>query len=179
MARRSASNERYGKFTAPGGKTRKSAAAAKPKRANAASPSSSKSSSSKGSGPKKREPMVYHPDTDEYRLWRRIWWACLGVAIVLTTISWFVMRAGTTYQMVGTVLLGAGYAAIAGALFIDFSKLRKLRQQWVASGKAVEAGKAAEQAKDDKAAQKAAQKAARAEESDAASDSGSNDTHTS
>lgn len=156
MARRSATNERYGKHTAPSGKTRKSAAAAKPKRANAGPSSSSKSSKSSASGAKKREPLVYHPDTPEYKKWRRIWWGCLGAAIVLTTVSWFIMRGGPQYQTIGTVLLGLGYASIAAALYLDWTKLRKLRTQWIASGQAAEAGKAAEKAREEKAAQKAA-----------------------
>jgi len=142
--------------TAPAGKTRKSAAAAKPKRANAGTGSTSKSGKSSKATTKKREPMVYHPQTAEYTKWRRIWWGCLGSAVVLTTISWFVMRSGAQYQTIGSVLLGLGYASIAAALYLDWTKLRKLRAQWVESGQAAEAGKAAEKEREAKAAQKAA-----------------------
>lgn len=148
MARRSAANERYGKHTAPSGKTRKSAAAAKPKRANAAAPPKPAKSSRPGRpAPAKREPMVYHPDTADYKLWRRIWWGFLGAAIVLTTVSWFVMRAGAQYQTIGTVILAFGYLSIGAALYLDWTKLRKIRAEWIRSGKAAEAGKAAEKAR--------------------------------
>lgn len=164
MARRSPTNERYGKYTAPSGKTRKSAAAAKPKRASATGTSTSKSSSSsKSSGAKtekKRTPIVYHPDTPEYKMWRRIWWGFLGAAAVLTTASWLMMRY-KLYQNVATILLVGGYLSIAGALYVDWSKMRKLRNEWVESGKAAEAGRALEKEKAEKAAAKEAEKEAK------------------
>jgi len=169
MARRSPANERYGKNTAPAGKTRKSAAAAKPKRANAATGSSRPSKSTKKSVPAKRDPLVYNPDTPEYKKWRRIWWACLGVAVAFTTASFFVMPPRGNQQQLGIILLGVGYGAIAVALFLDFTKLRKLRAEWLKSGQAAEAGKAAEKEREAKAAQKAAASEEKAKESDEAS----------
>jgi hypothetical protein len=139
-------NERYGKHTAPSGKTRKSAAAAKPKRSSASTPAKpgKPSGSRKAATAAKREPIVYNPDTPEYKKWRKIWWICLGTAFVSTGISFFVMPPRGPNQTIASLLLGLGYTAIAGALYIDFSKLRKLRAEWIESGKAAEAGKAAE-----------------------------------
>ena len=152
MARRSAMNERYQKNSLPPGKTRKSAAAAKPKR-TASSGSTTSSSSSKGSSAKKREPLVMHPDTPEYKKWRRIWWACLVVAIVLSTVSWFVLRGGDANRTAGMVVLGAAYAAIAAALVVDWTRLRKIRAAWMAE----------QEKPTSKSAAKKAEKAAKAE----------------
>ena len=131
MARRSATNERYQKHTSPGGKTRKSAAAARPKRATGAAPASG-SGSTKSSGPKKREPIFVHPPTAEYRRWRTIWWALLGAAIVLTGAS-SLLRAD--YATVSNVVLGLGYSCIFGALYVDWTRLRRLRAEWIKAGK--------------------------------------------
>ena len=76
------------------------------------------------------------------------------------------MRGGPQYQTIGSVLLGLGYASIAAALYLDWTKLRKLRTQWIASGQAAEAGKAAEKAREEKAARKAAGSAADADSGD-------------
>ena len=130
-------NERYQKNSLPEGKTRKSAAAAKPKRATSSGSTPVKSSSaSKATGAtKKRQPLVLHPDTPQYKYWRRIWWAFLGTAIVLSTVSWFVMKEGAAQRQLGTWILGAAYGAIAAALFIDWTKLRKIRAAWLAEQK--------------------------------------------
>lgn len=171
MARRSPMNERYGKHTAPSGKTRKSAAAAKPKRSSASTPAKPSQPSGSRKPAAKREPMAYNPDTPEYKKWRKIWWICLGTAFVSTGISFFVMPPRGPSQTIGSLLLGLGYTAIAAALYIDFTKLRKLRAEWIKSGKAAEAGKTAEKVREEKAAEKAAAKesqqaAAEAESSD-------------
>jgi len=162
VARRSASNERYGKNTAPAGKTRKSASAAKPKRANASGAAPSKSGKSSKAAVKKRPPVVYNPNTPEYKKWRSIWWGFLGLAVVLTTASFFLMPPRGNQQQLGVILLGTGYAAIAASLYLDFTKLRKMREEWMKSGQAAEAGAAVEKARETKAAEKAAAKAAEA-----------------
>jgi len=147
MARRSATNERYQKYTSPGGKTRKSAAAAKPKRAVGATPTPTKGKSS-GSSSKS---VLTTPPTAEYRRWRRLWWILLGAALVLTGGSW-ALRTYTDLVIVSSVMLGAGYASIFTALYIDWTKLRKMRTEWIKAGKP--------------AGDKAAEKAAREKGSD-------------
>ena len=132
MARRSATNERYQKHTGPSGKTRKSAAAAKPKRATGAAPAPTKS---KSSGRSNRS-VLTTPPTEEYRRWRRIWWYLLGAALLFTTASWAVREYIPSLNvMVSSVLLGAAYASIFTALYIDWTKLRRMRTEWVKAGR--------------------------------------------
>lgn len=132
MARRSATNERYQKFTGPAGKTRKSAAAAKPKRASS---SSGSKKSSKPSASAKRGPLIMNPPTAEYRRWRRIWWILLIVALVLTGGSWLVRVNIPSLTTLSGAALGVGYASIFAALYIDWTKLRRLRLEWEAKGR--------------------------------------------
>lgn len=140
MSRRNPMNERYGKHTAPGGKTRRSAASAKPKRAEATGvgkktsaskkPSAFKGAQVKSSASNKR-PIVIHPDTAEYRRWRRIWWVLLVLPLVITLVSYPLMREN---RPLAYGMLGVAYACMAAALYIDFSKLRKIRQEWAERG---------------------------------------------
>ena len=154
MARRSATNERYQKHTGPAGKTRKSAAAAKPKRsvggAATPKPKSGKSSSAK------REPMIVNPPTPEYKRWRTYWWVLLGAALVLTGGSWLVRSYAPGATVLASVMLAAGYASIFGALYIDWTKLRKLRLEWTSGGRERYEKELADKAKAEKAAAKAA-----------------------
>jgi hypothetical protein len=130
VAKRSPLNERYGKHTAPAGKTRKSAAAAKPKRARAEGSAASWSKKKPPAG--RRERLALHPPTPEYRKWRRIWWGLLGSAMVLSTLAWWLWRddAGRVW---GNWVLGGGYVAIFAAISIDWVKMRPLRKEWLAS----------------------------------------------
>lgn len=124
-------NERYGKHTAPAGKTRKSAASAKPKRAisSGTSGSASKAKPAASRGPR----VSIHPPTPEYKRWRTIWWVLLGSAIVLSTLAWWLWQ-DDAQRSVGNWVLGAGYAMIFAAIFVDWSKMRPLRKEWAASG---------------------------------------------
>lgn len=152
-------NERYGKYTAPGGKTRKSAASAKPKRAAGANaPSSPKKAEPSAS--KKRVSPIIHPTTPEYRRWRIVWWSLLGGAILFSTLAWWLWQ-DEARRSLGNWVLGAGYAMIFAAIGVDWLKLRTLRQAWIAAGGEAGAAKAA------KAEEKAAAKAA-GESTDAA-----------
>lgn len=130
MARRSPMNERYQKNTAPAGKTRKSAAAAKPKR-HAASSATSKSSAGKPA--EKRKLMAVNPPTPEFRFWRRIWWALLITAMLLSVGTWFLYR-DPDLRKIGQYGLLVSYAFIGAALWLDMTKLRRMRQAWVQSG---------------------------------------------
>jgi len=127
-------NERYGKYTAPGGKTRKSAASAKPKRSAGGSASSGGSGSKKPSSAASRKPAVsIHPPTPEYKRWRTIWWVFLGGAIVLSTLAWWLWQDDARRD-IGNWVLGGGYAMIFAAIFIDWTKMRPLRKEWMESG---------------------------------------------
>jgi hypothetical protein len=132
MGRRSPSNERYQKFTSPAGKTRKSAAAAKPKRA-ASSPGKSSSASKKKVTTKGGRPAYLHPSTPEYKRLRLIWWGFLGGAMALSTASWFLWKS-ESLRTYGNIVLTIAYASIAIAIYIDWAKLRPLRQKWLESG---------------------------------------------
>lgn len=127
MARRSALNERYQKHTAPSGKTRKSAAAAKPKR-DAGTASKSKSSSRSGSA------LLGNPDTEEFRRLRKWWWLLIGGSLLFTAVS-LGLQQWTPYESAASVLLGIGYTLIFYALYVDWFKIRKLRKEWAESQK--------------------------------------------
>jgi len=149
-------NARYQKFQEPPGKTRKSAAAAKPSRKSADSSSSSKSSSKSQAKGTKRGPVAYDPPTPEFKRMRTIWWALLGSGVVLVAISWAV-RTYTSIpakDVIGSVTLGLAYATIIGAFFIDFTKMRPMRDEWRKSGGKLPA------AKPDKSSSKPAEKPA-------------------
>ncbi len=117
-------NQRYQKQGLPAGKTRRSAASAKPKRSVGTAPVKAKSSKPASA----KQSYVMHPPTPEYTLWRRIWWVLLGVAIALTTASYFAMKSQV--GQLGNILLGAGYASMFAALAVDWFKLRKMRKEY-------------------------------------------------
>ena len=132
MARRNPMNERYRKETAPAGKTRRSAASAKPKRAGA--DLSSKPKKQASTKAKTRTPLVINPPTEEFRRWRKIWWSLLGGATLLTVASFF-MRSLLKLDVAAKIILGLGYGGIFGAIYIDWTKLRRLRQEWMSAQK--------------------------------------------
>jgi len=154
MARRSATNERYQKYTGPAGKTRKSAAQAKPKRATGSPGKPSKSNKSSKSSAA-REPLIINPPTAEYRRWRKIWWILLIAALVLTGGSWLIRVYVPGMEALAGIALGLGYGSIFAALYIDWTKLRRLRQEWMANGRPTAEKAAAQKAKAEKAAAKA------------------------
>lgn len=127
MARRSPLNPRYGKHTAPAGKTRKSAASMKPKRSG--SDRAGRDAKRPESSASKRPAMIVHPPTPEYRRWRLVWWLLLGGAIVLSTLAWWLWR-DTATRTIGNWVLAAGYACIFAAITIDWVKLRVMRRDW-------------------------------------------------
>lgn len=143
MAKRNPMNERYQKHTSPAGKTRKSAAAAKPKRNKPGETSkpakgSSKSLSRVEQRDKRREAYnkrmaMMHPATPEYRRMRRIWWLFLGGAIVLSTVAWL-LWSNVENRAFGNYVLVAAYISMGIAVWIDWTKLRKLRQEWAQAG---------------------------------------------
>lgn len=186
MSQRNPMNERY---TAEDrtGKTRKSAASAKPKAKAAASvriESAKKTPQQKKAEEKARrkeeaakqrelDAKYYKPDTERYKKLRRCWWLCLIGAAVCTIVS-FVFQSYMPVWLAFGILIGA-YALIILAFYIDFSKIKKERAAYQARMVALEekqkkkakaeAGKAAAQGKKAEApkGQEAAEEAAEAE----------------
>lgn len=129
MARRNPMNPRYAKHTAPSGTTRKSAAAAKPKRSAGESPVSKKGSSSS----KPARSTMLHPPTPEYKKLRRVWWGLLVGAMAFSTLSWWLWQ-DETWRAYGNYVLVAAYACLAFAIWLDFARLRPLRLKYNATG---------------------------------------------
>lgn len=119
MARRNVNNPRYQK-DAKIGSTRKSAAAAKPKR-------SAGDRSTTGSGPKpKKQRRFEQLNTPEIKAQRKRWWffilAALGAAGIL------MIPAVNTNPTYSSIAFGVWGACFATALYIEFFLIRKLRK---------------------------------------------------
>ncbi len=145
MSQRNPMNERYTTDERIG-KTRKSAAAAKPKAQAAASVvvKSTKKTAKERKAERKAEQKAerkkaqaqqreldrkyYTPDTERYRKLRKLWWAMLVCAILCTLISFF-FRPNLPDGVTMAVLLAA-YAFIIAAFYIDFAKIRKERMAY-------------------------------------------------
>ena len=138
-------NARYQKYQEPAGKTRKSAAAAKPSR-KAVEASSASGAKSKGATGGKSAAR-FDPQTPEFKALRKQWWILLLTGVILVTASWGVryidkpgsfLSAGriaigsfnTTYAgLLASVTLGLAYACIFYALYLDFAKMRPMRAE--------------------------------------------------
>jgi hypothetical protein len=129
VSRRSPTNERYQKFTEPKGKTRKSAAAAKPSRLAGSAPEKSKPSSK--AKPSTASKYV-EPQTPEYKFWRRIWWASLLTGIVLVLISLaiqYLLRLSTgPFAVVSAVCVALSYVGLLVAFLVEYFRLRPIRK---------------------------------------------------
>ena len=163
MSQRNPLNERY-QADERLGKTRKSAASAKPVSKAAASvrEPAPKSKRQKKAEARERERKAQAkaqvenrivPDVPnaEYSKLRRVWWGLLIAGIVFTILSWIMVsnEVLASYSIVAMVL---AYVFIIAALALDLTKMRKMRKRY---------GMRAQQDKS-KAARRA-QKAARAE----------------
>ncbi|MBE0417242.1 MAG: hypothetical protein IBX63_05715 [Coriobacteriia bacterium] len=130
MARRNPANPRYQKGHELG-KTRRSSASAKPKRA------AGDSSTAQSSKPKKKQrPSLLAPVPPDpaYRKWRRIWLGLLAAAIVFSAFAWW--QQATT---LGNFALAFAYACIFTAFYVDFTKLRRMRKVAIEAEKAAKA----------------------------------------
>ncbi len=150
MSQRNPMNERYTEERT--GKTRKSAASAKPatKAASSVRVQGAKQEKPKGffaraaakanqneaqkasDKAKKRDAredrFAYRePDNPEYQKWRRIWWGLIILALVLTAGSMFLLNG--VGSQAGMITLGAGYIALAAAIVVDLRKVRRLRDR--------------------------------------------------
>lgn len=155
MSQRNPMNERYQQEDRSG-KTRKSAASAKPTTRAAASvhvpgqgekPKGifAKASAKAAAGDKKREAtkrnaragtadpanraLMYNPQIPEYKQWRRYWWIAIACAMVFT-VSSFVALSTISEGPLPLVLLGIGYVFLALAIVIDIFKVRKIRKAY-------------------------------------------------
>lgn len=138
MSQRNPMNDRYQSDIK--GQTKKSAASAKPKSKAAASvyikPSGHTPQEKKAIKKQQRakqaelDRMFYNPPTEKYKKLRRIWWFCLIAAIVLTVLGMLLpnMLPGETW--VSWVCIIPAYAFIIAAVWLDFSKIRKVRREY-------------------------------------------------
>lgn len=132
MARRSPTNPRYAKYTGPEGKTRKSAAAAKPKKASSSGAKASSAKSSSGSKPARSSALAMrNPTTPEFKAVRRQWWIALVVGLVLTAVSYALQAyVHTAWSRTAQAsILGMAYVAIGYAFYIDWKKMRPMRRE--------------------------------------------------
>lgn len=127
MARRSAQNPRYQKGKEVG-TTRKSAASAKPKR-------SAGDTGSSTSAPEKKnrffQPLPV-PDTPEFKKWRKIWLGLLVAAVVFSLGAWAGQSGSIDIGQGGTLSLFAAYTCIFAAVYIDVTKIRRMRKDYAA-----------------------------------------------
>ena len=148
MTQRNPMNDRYNGENRPG-KTRKSAASAKPATKAAASvhvvdPKAPKkkglfgASSGAGRTQKQRDKererdlrrKYYDPGTPEYKKWRRWWWISIAIALVFTTFSFAAQMLPGMDATITYVMLGIGYAFLIFAIYIDTAKVRKIRRNY-------------------------------------------------
>ncbi|NPD30755.1 hypothetical protein HLV37_02530 [Eggerthellaceae bacterium zg-1084] len=143
MSQRNPLNERYQNEERTG-KTRKSAASAKPtaKRAGTVRMEPPKTPKQKRAEARERrrkadekrfqtEKTLYNVPTPEYRRVRRTWWVVL-IAAIVTTVASFALSQVEGMGAVSTALLVVAYALILAALYLDFAKARKLRREYQA-----------------------------------------------
>ena len=127
MARRSAQNPRYQKGKEIG-TTRKSAASAKPKR-SAGGTGSGKSEPEKKS--RFFQPLPI-PDTPEFKRWRKIWLGLLIAAVIFSLGAWAGQSGNVDIGQAGTLSLFAAYTCIFAAVYIDVTKIRRMRKDYAA-----------------------------------------------
>lgn len=180
MSQRNPMNERYqqeGRM----GKTRKSAASAKPATKAAASvhipgegpkpkgffaraqAKSAAQQAKKSKQPDRAQPMMSVPKTPEYKKWRKWWGITIALAIIFTVLSFVIMMVAPQLEMFGYVLLAIGYIFLAVSLWIDLGKVKKLRNQAYA-GMGSNRSKAATRARKEAKARAKAEAEKRAEE---------------
>lgn len=151
MTQRNPMNERY-QSDEKTGKTRKSAASAKPAtkaaasvyregsapkptgrmakaRAQANKQARSGNKEEKANSPKSKA-EYYDPGTPEYKRWRRYWWVSIIIALVFTAISFITLRVLPDNYTLSYVFLGIGYAALIAGIYIDLAKVRKIRKEF-------------------------------------------------
>ncbi len=141
MSQRNPMNERY-QGEGHSGKTRKSAASAKPKKEVAGTVTiktsrqtpKERKAEQKAARRKEQERQreldkkYYKPDTERYKKLRRLWWIVLIGAIVCVVLSW--LLRGVQPEWLAMIALFGAYGLIIFAFYIDFSKIRKERRKY-------------------------------------------------
>lgn len=132
-------NERY-QSERPKGQTKKSASSMKPKTKAASSvyvkpagrTPQEKKALQKAQRAKQAEldRMYYNPPTEQYKKLRRIWWVLLISAIVLTVLGMLLPNVLSDNIWATWVCIIPAYGCIIGALWLDFSKIRKVRRAY-------------------------------------------------
>lgn len=121
------------------GKTRKSAAASKPKREAgvAASSAPSKKKPTKKSMWRRRPasgPVAPQVQSPEMKKLRRLWWILWGSSLGVALIAVFIGQLAKTNPsnpalgIVYTVLLGVWAASFAGVIYLELGPIRKARR---------------------------------------------------
>lgn len=135
MGQRSPHNARYQKYTKPEGKTRRSAASAKPKRdLGKTAAGSGKGSSKTGSG---RSGYAV-PMTPEYRKWRNVWWGALGASAGCALLYLAVAKQPIPSSAKFGVLI-ACYIFLGIGMYVDWRKVRPARHAAMHGGGQVSA----------------------------------------
>jgi hypothetical protein len=133
MSRRNPTNERYKKDSA--GHTRKSASSAKPKRdlGERTTDKVTKKTGIVESGKKRSSRKFFEPleTSDEMKRWRKIWWGYILGSLALIAASQVLRDAnwGVGKFDISMILVTLAYASIFTALYIDFTKIRRLRKE--------------------------------------------------
>lgn len=124
----------------------------KPKRVNPGSPKkpekprSALGRAAAARGAAAKRPVYQKPTNPEYKKLRKRWWYLLGGGLVFVTAS-FLIRAYTNFQYTGiasTVCLTLAYASIFYALYLDWVKMRPMREVRAQPGKSGKAAKSSE-----------------------------------
>jgi len=175
MTTRNPFNERYTDDD-HSGKTRRSAASAKPKSKAGSTvyiQSNKKTEKEKKADQKNQqretratERKYYNPDTDEYRKWRRIWWITIICAIALAA-SAFLVNSYAPEQWMTYIPLGFSYVFIIATIIIDITKMKKERRRYALAmqDKSSPEYKRAKEKEEAEAAEKKAKEKAKAKES--------------
>lgn len=137
MSQRNPMNERY-QNDEHQGKTRKSAASAKPKSAAASSvyikPKTKTKADKKAARRAERQKQAElerkyaNPPTEEYKRLRKIWWVLLIGAIACLALSFFLRDSLGEFGFM--VILVLSYVFIIAALWLEFSKMKKVRRAY-------------------------------------------------
>lgn len=144
MSQRNPLNERYQEDNHTG-KTRKSAASAKPatKAASSVHEPAGKSKKQKKAEQQERDRKIRERRGNvganitenelrklpEYKRLRRIWWVCLGLSIILTASTW-IYSTVTGAEEVSLVPLVFAWIFLIIAFYIDLWKIRQLRNRY-------------------------------------------------
>ena len=142
MAQRNPMNERYNPDLDHGGKTKKSAASAKPKRKASEGVRVQFSSANKTKEQKRKEASerrkedrsrIYAsggPQDPVYKKWRKVWWTLMILTALCTGAYVVLAPRGGTLATAGTVTLVLAYIMLAAAVFIEFKFCRPIRKQF-------------------------------------------------